>query len=183
MYLIIFAILIFIFGLFFYCKYNDPIYKEGLENRNKISCPNLLIQKDSKFYLYNSRLLKVPGVNPLQFNNLEEYTEFINWQRSQGINCPVLYLQRSYDTQGKSVYKIRPSVLEPKGGLPPSSITQPHISSSANYTIVADQKNEKCENLLYSPDAMDPNWGGPEFTQSLIDKGCYKGNNVSIFVD
>lgn len=187
--IILFTLLLFIFGLFFYCKYSDPHFKEGLENMDKISCPNLLIQKNSKFYLYNSKLLKVPGVNPIQFNNLEEYTEFIDWQKSQGIKCPVLYLQRSYDTQGNSCYKVRPCVFEPQGGLPPSSITQPHISSTFNNKIVANQSHEKSENMLYSsdiknpsPDAMDPNWGGPDYTQKLIDEGYYKGDNVKIWI-
>jgi hypothetical protein len=33
-----------------------------------------------------------------------------------------------------------------------------------------------------SPDAMDPNWGGASYTQSLINKGYYKNNNVQINV-
>jgi hypothetical protein len=214
--LIFLSIIIFLLGLYFYSKYNDPHYKEGLQNNDRdISCPNLLIQKDSKFFLYNSKLAKVPGVNPIEFNNLEEYVEFLDWQRSQGIKCPVLYLQRSYDTQGNSGYKVRPSVIEPKGGLPVSSPTQsitPEQSNSSNDTLLVDathndhpyninsypgfdqssyyvgtktpldKMNEKAENMLYSPDAMDPNWGGPEYTQSLIDKGYYKGDNVSIYV-
>ena len=28
-----------------------------------------------------------------EFNNLEEYTEFLEWQRGAGIRCPVLYVQ------------------------------------------------------------------------------------------
>ena len=91
--------------------------KEGFMNPNR--CPNILIQKGQEFYLYNSRMAKVPGVNPLRFNSLEDYTEFINWQRSQGIRCPVLYLQRSYDTQGNETYAIRPSPTDPQGGLQP----------------------------------------------------------------
>ena len=101
--LIFLSIIIFLLGLYFYSKFNDPNYKEGLVNMDKQpSCPNLLIQKDSKFYLYNSKLASVPGVNPIEFNNLEDYVEFLDWQKSQGIQCPVLYLQRSYDTQGNS---------------------------------------------------------------------------------
>jgi hypothetical protein len=80
----------------------------------------LLIQKGSSFYLYNSKLAKVPGVNPIEFDNLEDYTEFLDWQRSQNIRCPVLYLQETYDAQGNPVYKTRPSVSEPQAGLPPS---------------------------------------------------------------
>ena len=34
-----------------------------------------------------------------------------------------------------------------------------------------------------SPDAMDPNWGGASYTQSLINKGYYKNNNVQINVE
>ena len=64
-------------------------------------------------------MAKIPGVNPVQFNNLEEYVEFLDWQRSQNIKCPVLFLQHSYDAQGKPVYKFRPSPTDLQGGLPP----------------------------------------------------------------
>jgi hypothetical protein len=207
--LIFLSIIVFLLGLYFYSKFNDPNYKEGLVNMDKSpSCPNLLIQKDSRFYLYNSKLAKVPGVNPIEFDNLEDYVEFLDWQRSKGIHCPVLYLQRSFDTQGNSSYKIRPSVSEPQGGLPPVSSrfnpnqqtllvdatrndkpfnenSYPGYDTSSYYVGAVtplDKMNEKQENLLYSPDAMDPNWGGPEYTKSLIDKGYYKDNSVSIYV-
>jgi inorganic pyrophosphatase/exopolyphosphatase len=85
------CIIIFLIGLYFYSKSDDPKYYEAMTNQSRY--PNLLIQKDSKFYLYNSKLVKVPGVNPVEFENLEDYTEFLDWQRSQGIRCPVLYLQ------------------------------------------------------------------------------------------
>jgi len=45
-----------------------------------------------------------------------------------------------------------------------------------------DQMDEAEENLLYSPNPMDDNWGGHEFTQMLVDKGFYAGNEVSIRV-
>jgi hypothetical protein len=114
-------ILVFFIGLYFYAKTADPKYSEGLTNNIQPRCPNLLIQKGSRFYLYNSKLARVPGVNPVEFENLEDYTEFLDWQRSQHIRCPVLYLQETYDAQGNRVYKVRPSVREPQGGLPPSS--------------------------------------------------------------
>ena len=37
-------------------------------------------------------------------------------------------------------------------------------------------------NMLYSDNAMDPNWGGQEYTEALVDAGYYKGNEVSINV-
>jgi hypothetical protein len=33
--------------------------------------------------------------------------------------------------------------------------------------------------MQYSPDPMDPNWGGPEYTRKLVDDGYYKDNEVS----
>jgi hypothetical protein len=123
-------ILVFLIGLYFYAK-ADTKYSEGLTNNYAKGprCPNMLIQKGSKFYLYNSKLAQVPGVNPVEFDNLEDYTEFLDWQRSQNIRCPVLYLQESYDAQGNRVYKTRPSVSEPQGGLNPSAAAPIGIAS------------------------------------------------------
>jgi len=263
-------ILIFLAGLYFYAKCGGN--REGLTNSTKPSskpsgtprCPDMLIQQGSKILLYNSKLTRVPGVNPIEFNNLEEYTEFLDWQKSQGIICPVLYLQQSYDAQGNKVYKVRPSVTEPQGGLPPSSTgpqsqsqslpqpliasqpqtatqpqtasqqqmialqnsgqpqpTQPSPQSSQTYqkippltshdtnpsklvdatqsdqpynknsypaydqtsyyvgtTTPLDKMNEKEAGMLYSPNPMDDNWGGTDYTQSLVDSGYYKNNEV-----
>ena len=135
-------IIVFLIGLFFYAKCSNPKYSEGLTNNStqERRCPNLLIQKGSRFYLYNSKLAQVPGVNPVEFANLEDYTEFLDWQRSQGIRCPVLYLQETYDAQGNRVYKSRPSVSEPQAGLPPS------IASSSGNMIM--------ESSLGNPNAL-----------------------------
>lgn len=207
---IVVMILIFLGGLYFYVSYSGkPRLLEGLTSNNgEQRCPNLLIQKDSKYYLYNTNLVEVPGVNPIEFNNLEEYTEFLEWQRGAGIRCPVLYLQNSYDAQGERVYKVRPSVSEPQGGLPPS----PPVPPPLRYTELVDATqsdkpynqnsypaydqtsyyvgqmtpldaiNTSNYNMLFSDNAMDPNWGGPEYTQALVDTGYYKGNEVSIAV-
>jgi hypothetical protein len=213
----------FLIGLYFYAKYSNPKSMEGLTNNNLTRCPNILIQKGCKFYLYNSKVAKVPGVNPIEFSNLEEYVEFLDWQRSQGIRCPVLYLQQTYDAQGNPVYKVRPSVSEPQSGLPPSIANSVGeiIHEKANSTSIAmppnptllvdatrndfpynknsypafdqssyyvgtttplDLMNVKEENMLYSPNPMDENWGGAAYTQSLVDKGYYKDDEVSIYI-
>tara|TARA_B100000424_G_scaffold95981_2_gene72161 strand:+ start:8738 stop:9391 length:654 start_codon:yes stop_codon:yes gene_type:complete len=116
MWKITFIIIVFILGLYFSMFYNNQKIQEGFKV-NKNACPNILIQKGKDIFLYNSKQAKIPGVNPIKFNNLEDYVEFIDWQRSQNINCPVLFLQHSYDAQGKSVYQIRPSPTELGGGL------------------------------------------------------------------
>ena len=129
--IIFLLILVFLIGMYFYAKNGDSGSDEGFTNNQSTGprCPNLLIQKGSRFYLYNSKLAQVPGVNPVEFDNLEDYTEFLDWQRSQNIRCPVLYLQETYDAQGNRVYKSRPSVSEPQAGLPPSSAAPMGIAS------------------------------------------------------
>jgi len=111
-------LVVFILGLYFSCRYTSNDVIEGFDV-SQSKCPNILIQKGKELYLHNSRMAKIPGVNPVKFNNLEEYVEFLDWQRSQNIKCPVLFLQHSYDTQGNPVYKFRPSPTDVQGGLPP----------------------------------------------------------------
>ena len=112
---------IFILGIYFiFTQGRGSFYgREGFGGNKKFDahCPNVLIQKGNTFYLFNSTRAKVPGVNPLQFNSLEEYIEFTDWQRGQGIRCPIMYLQESYDAQGNAVFKYRPSPTNPQGGL------------------------------------------------------------------
>jgi hypothetical protein len=163
------CIIVFLIGLYFYTKAADPNYSEGLRNNTSSEprCPNLLIQKGSNFYLYNSKLAKVPGVNPIEFDNLEDYSEFLDWQRSQNIRCPVLYLQESYDTQGNRVFRTRPSVSEPQAGLPPF-ITAPlrnDYKPSSNAPIgIASQEPLIMESSLGSID--QPEYPNPTL---LID--------------
>ena len=96
-YLVYTLILIFLMGLYVSSCYGNGKIFEGFEGKDK-RCPNMLVQIDKNYFLYNSNLAKIPGVNPIRFNNLEEYVEFLDWQKSQGINCPVLYLQKTYDS-------------------------------------------------------------------------------------
>jgi hypothetical protein len=59
----------------------------------------------------------------------------------------------------------------------------PGYDQSSQYvgaTTPLDTMNQQEENLLFSPNPMDDNWAGQEYTQSLVDAGYYKGNEVSI---
>jgi len=172
----------------------------------------MLFQRGSEFFLYNSKLAKVPGVNPLQFKNLDEYVEFTEWQRRQGIKCPVLYVQESYDTQGNVVYKARPSPTNMRGGLPNLILNENKTKAIPNdETKLLDAgQDDKPYNInsfpgfdgqnqyigletpldkMYnepkdtiSPNPMDTNWGGAKYTQALVDKGYYKDNEVAVYV-
>jgi hypothetical protein len=228
--IIFLLILVFLIGMYFYAKNGDS-GSDGFTNNQSTGprCPNLLIQKGSRFYLYNSKLAQVPGVNPVEFDNLEDYTEFLDWQRSQNIRCPVLFLQETYDAQGNRVYKSRPSVSEPQAGLPPSAAAPIGIASQVspmmetslepvgedaypNPTLLVDatrndppynqgsypahdqtsyyigtttpldEMDIASEKAKISPDPMNPNWGGAEYTQDLVDKGYYKEDEVQIYI-
>jgi hypothetical protein len=161
-------LLVFMLGIYFYAQCYNPKYIDGFTNQDKKPrCPNMLIQKGSRFYLYNSKLAQVPGVNPIEFDNLEDYTEFLDWQRSQGIRCPVLYLQYTFDAQGNPVYKVRPSVSEPQAGLPPSQpgisgsphpgingSSPPVIDASSQPGIASSSGNTIYESSLGTPDSL-----------------------------
>jgi len=208
----IFVIFMVIIGISFYLIHNNCFKfntHEGFEvnndithNSGKMRCPNLLIQKNKEIYLYNTKLSEVPGVNPIKFNNLEEYNEFLDWQKSQGIKCPVLYLQKTYNTQGQSVYKIRPSTKEPQGGLEPyvvstdgetvfrstlgddKTFAYPYSEDVLNKRVKSfaetdrEDENDEKDISLISPDPTDSNWGGPDYTRKLVNDGFYKENHI-----
>ena len=197
---VIYIIIVFMLGLYFIFNYSSKDACEGFLNEKEgTRCPNILIQKGSRIYLYNSNLAKVPGINPIEFNNLEEYVEFIEWQRSQGIMCPVLFLQHMNDAQGQDVYKMRPSPTDLQGGLPPSvqcsaapTVSTALMDSNSSTSDPLNYINTKQQHVLKPLDAvayveqltgksanpMDNNWGGTNFTQQLIDSNFYAGNNI-----
>ena len=195
-------------GAYFVLNYSSADFKEALTmpkntNSNK-NCPNILVQKGSKIYLYNSSKQIVPGVNPVTFNNLEEYVQFTKWQRSVGFMCPVLYLQHTENAQGEVVYKIRPgpTVTNPNALPPPRKhITKlldasrddaPYnVNSYPGYDASNMDQGEFTPDMMLdyiqqstglSPNPMDTNWGGADFTQTLIDTGYYKDNEVAVAV-
>jgi hypothetical protein len=181
---------------------------ESFTNKRKYRCPNILIQKDKHIFLYNSELAPVPGVNPIMFDNLNEYVEFTKWQRSQGIRCPSLFLQHSYNAQGRSVYKVRPSPTELQGGLEEGRVTENRTLAPQTLLLNATRNNPPYNNDQYpgydphnqyigqstpldkitnegeeiTPNPMDTNWGGDKYTNQLIKQGYYKGNKVKLAV-
>jgi len=206
MFYLIYIILSALLGIYFIIHFQTTKPTSILEgyinsdSKKGFTCPDILLQKGIRYYLYNSKLATVPGVNPIEFQNLEDYTEFMEWQRSQGIRCPVLYLQYSYNTQGEPIYKGRPGPSDLQGGLPPAPSNYPAPIPAPSQSIIteddtttatanmgsasAEPQNEASNNLLHnSASAMDDNWGGIQYTQELIDSGVYNGNNVSIAIN
>lgn len=66
-------------------------------------CPTTLIKEGDHFLLYNPSLAKVPGVNPIKLNSLDDYEQYIKWQKTNHVNCPILKLERGSEFNN---YKI-----------------------------------------------------------------------------
>ena len=168
---------------------------------NNDRCPNILIQHGSEIFLYNSKVEKVPGVNPIRFKSLDDYSEFMDWLQGRGIRCPVLFLQFSYDAQGQAVYKMRPSPTDLQGGLSPNTPYSPAPAAlvqmmdasrdnppfnnqmydgfdplnfnMGDYTPQDAAFRAKELTMKYSDNPMDSNWGGRKYTESVVASGAY----------
>jgi hypothetical protein len=128
---LIFLLLSFISGIYFCATHQVNVvdismssFKEGfdpsqdLQGPTTIDCPDMLIKSGNSLLLFNSRLPQIPGTNPFPFYNLDEYINYLENQRKKGIRCPVLFIQEENNTQGKSVFRVRPDIFNPQGGLP-----------------------------------------------------------------
>jgi hypothetical protein len=162
---VLFLLITFFLGLYMYVsngllsnKMTDSNVTKNGEPIND-TCPNLLVRKDNKYYLKYSD----DKINPIVFNNLSEYVEYLEKQRKSGRRCPVLYLQKENDTQGKDIYKVRPSPLEPNRGISTSPYIYLDTSSystvdssesfnlpslkTANYSSSTLLSNERIKNI------------------------------------
>jgi hypothetical protein len=89
------------------------VTKQQPETFTSDDCQNTLIKDGNTIFLYNSRKSTVPGINPIKLKNLEEYRQYISWQRANNINCPILHLEKIYTTQGTEMYEIRQNFMTP----------------------------------------------------------------------
>lgn len=191
-------LIIFILGIL-YCMHSSSQIHEGFDNN--VDCPNLLVQKGKELHLLYTNKAKIPGVNPIKFDNLEDYVEFIKWQRAKGIRCPILHYQQTYDTQNNLGYKNVPEitgVMKDRSNAVKSSKDQPLYDANhddGNYNknsypgfdgedqyVGANTPLDKIfeSDKEISANAMDSNWGGIEYSEDMIEKGVFKENTRSI---
>jgi hypothetical protein len=169
-------------------------------------CPDVLVQKGTNLYLYDSRLPIEPNKNPIVFNSLEEYEAYIKEQNAAGKNCPILFLQRENNAQGENVYRMRPSPFNPNAGAPAeSALLKPYDGKVINELDASrdngfnqnmysgfdpqglfvgrltevDVIQQSTENAPISDNPMDSNWGGVLYTQAQVDSGKYKENEIT----
>ena len=170
-------------------------------------CPNLLIKKGKAVYLYKTHKGNIPGVNPIRFDNLEDYVEFLNWERSQGITCPVLLLEHTYTTQNERGYKVLTDLSHLNASLPLSKKQDDNVallqdgvrSKSGTYNKnmypfydPMDQRvgaNTPLDHMPFSTpgsktvDATKKGWGGVAYTQKAVRSGEFKGDDVYMLVN
>ena len=180
---------IFLTGLYTTLNYGNGDVKEGF--MDKMRCPNVLIQDGEELILKNSRLAEIPGVNPVRFKNLEEYSEFVQWQHSQGIKCPVLFYKKAYDAQSHEGYlplplppinSETPQFTNEDADNPPfDMLTYPSMDThnqDIGEKTVLNEYHYVGESEPTSTNPMDSNWGGANFAMKAVDQGVYQGNEV-----
>ena len=197
---------IFLMGLLFCSSYKHSDVVENFKSGGSSQCPNILVQRGDKLMLLNTKKGKIPGINPIYFNNLEEYTEFIQWQQAMKIKCPILYFQQTYTTQGEKGFRMLPDPIEKQAGLPSSHLAQRQPLYDAGHDDPPYNKNSypgadpDDQNIgVYTPldklyhsgkrtsdNAMDTNWGGVASTLKSINQGVYGGDyrkNMGVSAD
>lgn len=199
------SLIIFMLGLYYIFNFDKQEKMRFVENfedhteqepQDEYNCPDILVQKGNTFYLYNSKLAPVPGVNPVVFSSLEDYIEFLDWQRSQKIRCPVLFLRESYDTQGKKTFNVHPSPTDLQGGLNKQIIVD-NKTNMVKVNNITDDNNEPIskEQLAQFSKLIDAGRTNPVYNNNMyagfdkdnlyigletpLDKMYYENKNVS----
>jgi len=108
--------ILFLWGILFLVQRSQ---KPEIEPFVSANCATTLVKDGEYLFLYDPKKASVPGVNPIQLKGLEEYKQFIEWQRAISLKCPILHLEKVYNAQGEEMYEVRHNFLDPvEGGVP-----------------------------------------------------------------
>jgi hypothetical protein len=177
----------FILGLLFTLTYKHSDLVEGFDVNDK--CPNLLVKKGKELHLVNTKKAMIPGVNPIKFNNLEEYAEFVKYQKYMNINCPILYYEETYDVQNNKGFRLQNDPLNKKGGLPSNISKKYNVTNTsnpldkANHFSGVENENQnigiktKLDDIVLEAtiNPMNSAWKGDAATKASIKKGDFVG--------
>lgn len=164
---------------------------EPFESSN---CPDLLVQQGTDIVLLKST---DPSNVLVSFKDMKEYLAYQETQKQNGNDCPVLVLKQEVNTQGEDVYRVYRTPTDPLPLTPPSSkqgpISPPPFSLEAKsdsyagfdsynltvgvYTNI-DKIHDSTSKKPESENPMDTNWGGVQVTQTALNNGVYKDNEV-----
>jgi len=202
---ILFSIIIFLAGFVLYTSDAIILREEKERLQNNPNCPNLLVRKGNSLLLYDTTK-KEDSENPISFFDLDGYAEYVKNQHRNGIHCPVLYLQRENNTQGKDVYKMHSSPFFLENGLPsiPLEINDntipiqtmdagrdnapwnqnqyasfdPHGLNVGRFNDIDVIHQSTEQKGQFSENPADSNWGGVIFTQQAVNDGNYADREV-----
>ena len=184
----VFIILLFLAGMVFYMNVYNKNRLEGFSGK-KEECYDVLLKDGKRFLLFKKDKARIPGVNPVVFNNLEEYVEFLQYQRSQGVRCPILHFQKSYDSQNNAVIRRMSDPLRGNNSLglnypiPTTPLEDASRESEVfnrnlypgfdpyNQTIGLNTPLDKMfrSKEIISDNAADTNWGGAKYSREQVD--------------
>ena len=205
LFVILFLLIVFVLGLFatMYFNNDNQTKKQNIENmesEQESICPDMLVKKGQTLALYNTKKPIQEGTNPILFQSLDDYIEFVRIQEKNGINCPILYLQEEVNTQGENVYRMRPSPFDMQGGLPSTTPEVVEISDANRMNFPYNENNypgfdpegqyvgiytnldavhDSTKQSINSDNPMDPNWGGIEYTRKAVKSGKYEDREIT----
>lgn len=142
-------------------------YMAYLENQQKQSneknCPVLFLQEESN--AQGEQVFRIRPTIDGTLNGLPATTTYV----------PGVVLSQLGNPSPPSPSPPQASPL-PEGEH--YSAFDPHGQSIGEFTAL-DAIHIQGEQQYMSPNAMDPNWGGNKYTESLVESGAYAGNYVS----
>lgn len=181
------ALILFLLGFAFIFK--RPI-KESMNIIDESECPDVLIQEGGKYFLRTTNAPEVPGKNPIIFDNLDDYEQYVDWIRSKGKTCPILKLRVVDTVQGDEELHIVDEINHPSKG--PRTEIERALNNRNNFPVSYDQMNQNIgvhtslddkysekESLPISDNAMDSNWGGIQYARQEINRGVYGKNKIN----
>lgn len=91
-------VVILVLSVFFSLVFGDSITKEGMSD-----CPDQLTESNGSIFLANTKKDLVPEKNPLKFNSLDEYGNYV-----ENGSCPALYLRNENfdDKHGTYIHEV-----------------------------------------------------------------------------
>lgn len=191
---IVVPLILFFLGLAFVSTVShDRFMEEFVGSPPLKSCPSVLVQKDNKIYMYYKGEPEVPGMNPVIFDNLEEYSEYVDYLRSKGKHCPILHLKEQISANGGTEYKVYPSPTDKAASLSyidktafnrERNLVDANMTNNPGHTPGYDSSgfdngiNTPLDKMYHSRDktsdnAMDTNWGGVEHSRKSVEQGNY----------
>ena len=151
----------------------SSISRVGFENQSE--CPTLLVKNGTGILMFTD-----PRGDPVRFSNMDEYIDYVENQRAQGIDCSILVLQED----AKNGEVKRPSKVDPV--IDSNDDRNPNMYSGFDpYGLQIGRYNklDEIHDSTAKPDQsdspMDPNWGGVQHTQKVVDSGKYDENQVT----